>query len=1091
MNLLTESLNSWGEPFLRFALPMLWQSSLLIVMMFVLDTLLRRKIRAAVRYALWLVVIVKLILPPTLAAPTSIGWWLRGHKASFQPLPIRVVTVTHGGAAVAEVHPAIAIPSLPPAPPKLSSPAVTLLASAIGAFFLLSWMLLRWCQVVRHIRDAAPASERVAELLIEARRQAGLRRKVRLRITSQAMSPAVAGLFRPAVLLPRSLVEKLSGEQLRVILLHELIHLRRRDVWVNCAQTLLQIIYWWHPLLWFANARIRRLREEAVDDAVMLALNENSEIYAPTLVEVAKLALNRPLASLGLVGILESKNALRHRIERLLNFSTPGRAGLSVVSVLGIAAFTALAVPMGEPSATPVKTSTVSRIEPNSWPDSNVRGYTDIKLEPYFFIADRDKLRTTLPELASSTPVVVSAEALPGFLQKLNDAGSVSFNEAEPLRFQIFSGGRFDIHVTNGGGINREVNYQLEQNGDHNVVRGASVRWEATRGEWIPLEFIWTPWNQHGATRSVMELKLLTNPKSVQQAETTIPPGGGMVWAVEDGASPGKCQLVVLRPASTVSNDIANATAAQDAAPSTATPRANGLQIPNPYARTNVIYTNPQRQKLYGKLNTIAFDKISFSNLPLSEVIRNLAEQVKRTDSDQQEIHFLIKTNKSRPLSASAASQSTFDPGTGAPVTTPRIAKENIDLGSVKINLDPELRNIRLMDVLEAIVESSDHPIKYSMSDYGIEFSFKRAETPDLHNRTFHVDPNIFYMGLQNLGINPPGNATGRAGNGTTAIPHLNAAQIQSSVTNFFRTVGVNLVPPESLYFNDRLSTLTVHTTADNLDLIEAAIMTLDVAPPQVTIKVRFVELHENTSWLQKFDWISNLIETNYNGTSTNSPVILSDAQFKSILKALEARDDADLLNEGQVTTLTGRQAQFQILNSPDTVTNKSGQTKGSESLPESKSPALTLDVVPSVCADGSSIQMTLIPTVTEFFDYDNSGNFVPTITTNDSGVPLTGQLPLPHSDTRANGVNVVSTITTGGSGIPLTSPLPLPRSRVPQVTTSCTVWDGQTVVLRDFSVWGAGQPQKKNLLIFVTPTIIDPSGNRIHSKDYYDGPVY
>ena len=146
-------------------------------------------------------------------------------------------------------------------------------------------------------------------------------------LTAEAMSPAVCGLFRPIVLLPQSLIERLSANQLRAVLLHELIHLRRRDVWVNCAQTLLQIVYWWHPLLWFANARMRRVREEAVDDAVMFALSEEAEIYAPTLLEVAKLAFNRPLATLGLVGILESRNALRHRIERLLNFSTPKESG--------------------------------------------------------------------------------------------------------------------------------------------------------------------------------------------------------------------------------------------------------------------------------------------------------------------------------------------------------------------------------------------------------------------------------------------------------------------------------------------------------------------------------------------------------------------------------------------------------------------------------------------------------------------------------------------------------------------------------------------------------------------------------------------
>ena len=180
------------------------------------------------------------------------------------------------------------------------------------------------------------------------------------------MSPAVCGLFRPVILLPQSLVQKLPPAQLRAVLLHELTHLRRGDVWVNCAQALVQIVYWWHPLLWLANARIRRVREEAVDDAVMLALRDEAETYAPTLLEVAKLAFHRPLASLGLVGILESRSALRQRIERLVNFRAPRKAGLTIASLLGILAFTALAVPMG--AAPPHLTNTSDAAGPPTAP---------------------------------------------------------------------------------------------------------------------------------------------------------------------------------------------------------------------------------------------------------------------------------------------------------------------------------------------------------------------------------------------------------------------------------------------------------------------------------------------------------------------------------------------------------------------------------------------------------------------------------------------------------------------------------------------------------------------------------------------------
>jgi general secretion pathway protein D len=139
-----------------------------------------------------------------------------------------------------------------------------------------------------------------------------------------------------------------------------------------------------------------------------------------------------------------------------------------------------------------------------------------------------------------------------------------------------------------------------------------------------------------------------------------------------------------------------------------------------------------------------------------------------------------------------------------------------------------------------------------------------------------------------------------------------------------------------------------------------------------------------------------------------------------------------------------------------------------------------SLDVLPYVSADGFTIQMTILPTVTEFIGYDDPGAFVV------------------QAQSAAAG--------QGGVAVPITAQLPLPRFRVRQVTTSAIVWDGQTValgglisenvqkikdkvpVLGDLPLLGrffrseSATTSKKNLLIFVTPTIIDPSGNRVHS---------
>jgi general secretion pathway protein D len=138
-----------------------------------------------------------------------------------------------------------------------------------------------------------------------------------------------------------------------------------------------------------------------------------------------------------------------------------------------------------------------------------------------------------------------------------------------------------------------------------------------------------------------------------------------------------------------------------------------------------------------------------------------------------------------------------------------------------------------------------------------------------------------------------------------------------------------------------------------------------------------------------------------------------------------------------------------------------------------------TLDVVPYVSADGYTIQMSLIPTVTEFLGYDDPGAFIP----------------------QAQSVG-------GQASVPLRAQLPLPHLRLRQVTTSVVVWDGQTVVLGglitenvtklkdkvpllgDLPLVGklftseSSNTTKKNLMIFITPTIIDPAGNPFHSPD-------
>jgi len=346
VNAFIASLNSWSECVLSLVWPMFWQSSLLILVLVSMDLALRRRVRAAVRYLFWLVLLVKLVLPPSIALPSGVSWWVLPREAA-ESNRSSAFRVTYGAKSRSTI-PQPATQRSAGLPSVLPSRSVFVLAAGLSiSLGLLLWMLICSRRVTARVKGSAPAPDWLCALLEQTRRAVGLRQTVHLRVTDQNFSPAVCGLFRSTLLVPRALIEKLSLAELRAVLLHELIHLRRGDVWVNCGQALLQIAYWWHPLVWLANARIRFVREEAVDDAVMAALGVDAAAYPPTLLQVARLALERQAASLGLVGILESPGWLQRRIERLLDFRPPRRTGVTYASVICVMGFAAVALPMG------------------------------------------------------------------------------------------------------------------------------------------------------------------------------------------------------------------------------------------------------------------------------------------------------------------------------------------------------------------------------------------------------------------------------------------------------------------------------------------------------------------------------------------------------------------------------------------------------------------------------------------------------------------------------------------------------------------------------------------------------------------------
>ncbi len=346
MNSFIPSLNHAGDTFLRFAAPMALQCAVLVAVLALLDFALKHRVRAALRYGLWLLLLLKLVLPPTLSSPTSAAYWLPAEKKTARPAPpvlatrVEFTDVTTPFNAKANVAPA------PPPRPTLRAPAVALLLWAGGVMALGLWLVRRAFFVAGLVRRAQAAPASLQTHLDDCRVVLAFRHRVELRLSPDVAGPAVCGLWRPVILLPARVAEGLPAAQLRSVLLHELAHIRRGDLWVNHAQCLLQILYWWHPLVWLGNAAIRRTREQAVDEQVMLALGRDADDYPATILEIAKAAVPRTALALGLVGILEHRRALKTRIRRLLEHPLPSSATLGPRHVFLILLVALIALPM-------------------------------------------------------------------------------------------------------------------------------------------------------------------------------------------------------------------------------------------------------------------------------------------------------------------------------------------------------------------------------------------------------------------------------------------------------------------------------------------------------------------------------------------------------------------------------------------------------------------------------------------------------------------------------------------------------------------------------------------------------------------------
>jgi len=172
------------------------------------------------------------------------------------------------------------------------------------------------------------------DILEELRLQQGLRRAVTLRTSDAVESPAIVGWLVPMILVPTSAFTALTPDQLRVVLAHELAHLRRHDHLVNAVQAWIEVLLFFHPAVWWLSSKAREEREHCCDLAA-LRVTGSPRLLAQALTRLESLRLHGPPLALA---ARSDRSPLMKRITRILDLQQDVRraAGWGLPSLLTV-----------------------------------------------------------------------------------------------------------------------------------------------------------------------------------------------------------------------------------------------------------------------------------------------------------------------------------------------------------------------------------------------------------------------------------------------------------------------------------------------------------------------------------------------------------------------------------------------------------------------------------------------------------------------------------------------------------------------------------------------------------------------------------
>ncbi|MCC7518225.1 MAG: hypothetical protein IT578_03460 [Verrucomicrobiae bacterium] len=552
------------------------------------------------------------------------------------------------------------------------------------------------------------------------------------------------------------------------------------------------------------------------------------------------------------------------------------------------------------------------------------------------------------------------------------------------------------------------------------------------------------------------------------------------------------------------------------------------------------VETVGSKMEILQKLNSLVIKKIEFSDTPIMSAITYLMEESRAVDPKHEGVNIIPTFLKSlapvpmtTPAPAPMPGVEGAAPAPGVEATAPSADLAALNQPKVSLNI----RNVTLLQAVKYLTEVTGLKYRIDTDSVKIVSASEALASSSLQSRSYTVKPTLFKSVVERTDTGGASTTRGASG-GFTGLTGDTRVTAETDAKKFLEEFGIDFKSGGSAKYIESLGLLIVTQTNEVLDQIDEIMLKLNKTAPQVTIEAKFIDVRQSDLEELGFEWaFAPATQSQYtieSGRGTALPGIpiggpyrglgnpltgglrqsisasaldallggvsggtvntilsitgvLTNPQLQVMIDALSQKGLTNLLSAPRVTTVSGDSAKIMVTREfiyPSTYTDPQvqagtssttggtagvGITSPSPSGWTTREIGVILDVKPNVNPDDNlTINLTLSPEVVDFEGFINYNTYAV-----------------------ANSTQFTFTI-----------PQPVFNKR--QITTSVIIWDGQTVVLGgliredttktndkipllgDIPLLGrffqskVDSSSKRNLIIFLTARIVDPSGKPV-----------